>query len=153
MKNVFSTQKSITWIVSIILLSAVAACKQADPEPPLADQIMGSYTATSYKVGTTTINLPATNTSGVTATAKITSMKVSEEVATFTFIFTQTKSGIQTSSNSKLENLTLKKANSGEIEGYKGASRAVVFKNSELTLTFTEPDPAKVIIVYAKKDM
>jgi len=135
------------------LLSTVAACKQADPEPPLADQIMGSYTATSYKVGTTTINLPATTTTGITATAKITSTKVSEDTASFTFIFTQTKSGIASSSNSKLENLSLKKASSGEIEGYNGTSKVIIFKNGELTMIFTDPDPTKMLTVFAKKEM
>ncbi|MEZ4901143.1 MAG: hypothetical protein R2822_04975 [Spirosomataceae bacterium] len=152
MKNVFKPQKSILWIVLVILTNVVISCTKSEPEPPLADQVVGNYTSTSYTIGTVRIIFPATNASGITATARVTSTKVSEEVASFTFVFTQTKSGIQTSSNSKLENLTLKKASSGEIEGYNGAAKVAIFKDNELTLIFTDPDPSKVLTLYSKKD-
>lgn len=144
-------KKQMRWLVGLGLLAVMSACTQSEPEPPLADQIIGDYTVTSYKSGTITVNLPATTTTGITATAKITSTKVSEDVASFTFIFTQTKSGIASSSNSKLENVSLKKGSSGSIEGSVGID-GISWQNNQLTLTFGDANPADVLTIYAKKD-
>lgn len=135
--------------VTLTLLSV--ACQKNEPELPLADQILGSYTVTSYKSGNASVNLPATTTTGITVTAKITSTKVTEDVASFTFIFTQTKSGIASSSNSKLENVSLKKGSNGAIEGSIGMD-GISWQNNQLTLTFGDADPAKVLTIYGKKD-
>jgi hypothetical protein len=151
MQKMFRSQKSSAWLILFGVLSVMAGCKQNEPEPPLADQIIGDYTVTSYKSGTITVNLPATTTTGITATAKITSTKVSEDVASFTFIFTQTKSGITSSSNSKLENVSLKKGSSGSIEGSVGID-GISWQNNQLTLTFGDANPADVLTIYAKKD-
>lgn len=144
-------KKQMRWLVGLGLLAVMSACTQSEPEPPLADQIIGDYTVTSYKSGTITVNLPATTTTGITATAKITSTKVSEDVASFTFIFTQTKSGITSSSNSKLENVSLKKGSSVSIEGSVGID-GISWQNNQLTLTFGDANPADVLTIYAKKD-
>jgi len=148
-KRINISRIQLLMFVTLTLLSV--ACQKNEPEPPLADQIMGSYTVTSYKSGNTTVNLPATTTTGITATAKITSTRVSDDVASFTFIFTQTKSGIASSSNSKLNDVPLKKGSGGAIEGSIGID-GISWQNNQLTLTFGDPDPAKVLIIYGKKD-
>ncbi len=149
MKNYFKLSK-LAALIFVVVISI--SCEKSEPEPPLADQLMGSYLVTSYKAGSTTINLPATTTAGVTLTAKITGIKVSDEVASFTFILTQSKSGISTSSNVKLENLALKKASDGSIEGYKGTSKEVSWQNNILMLILTDPDPNKVLTIFANKE-
>ncbi|NBB21737.1 hypothetical protein GVN20_20400 [Runella sp. CRIBMP] len=141
----------IQLLMFAILALLSVACQKNEPEPPLADQILGSYTVTSYKSGNASVNLPATTTTGITVTAKITSTKVSDDVASFTFIFTQTKSGIASSSNSKLNDVSLKKGSNGAIEGSIGMD-GISWQNNQLTLTFGDADPAEVLTIYGKKD-
>lgn len=145
--NHYRTQ---VWILlTLTLLSG--ACQKNEPEPPLADQLVGDYTVTSYTSGANGVSLPATTTTGITVTARIVASKVSEDVASFVFVFTQTKSGIASSSTSKLNDVSLKKGSSGAIEGSVGLD-GISWQNNQLTLTFGDADPAKVLTIYSKKD-
>lgn len=139
---------------SFALVSGLTSCKKEDPEPPAADQIAGEYTGTSYTVGTTTtINLPATNAAGQTATAKISVKKISDEQATFTVTAIVTdKTGKVTNGVSTLEALTLKKSVELGIEGYQGSTKLVTFVNGVLSVKLVDPDPQKTVVFYGKKD-
>ncbi|WP_028667247.1 hypothetical protein [Runella zeae] len=139
--------------VTIGLIVLLASCKKEDPEPILADQMAGEYKGTYYTVGgTTRVNLPATNTSGVTATSKISVIKISDETATFRITFTLTdKAGKSSDSFSTHESLTLKKSSSGEIEGYQGTTKLASLINGELGVTFPNADPKSIVVFYGKK--
>lgn len=151
MKKMFRSQKSVAWFVLLGVLSVMAACKQDEPEPPLADQLVGDYAVTSYTSGANGVSLPATTPTGITVTARIVASRISEDVASFVFVFTQTKSGIASSSTSKLNDVSLKKGSSGAIEGNVGLD-GISWQNNQLTLTFGDADPAKVLTIYSKKD-
>ena len=151
MKSIFRNQKSSAWLILVGVLSVMAACKQTEPEPPLADQLVGDYTVNSYTSGANGVTLPANTTTGITVTARIVASRISEDVASFVFVFTQTKSGIASSSTSKLNDVPLKKGSSGAIEGSVGVD-GISWQNNQLTLTFGDPDPSKVLTIYAKKD-
>ncbi|WP_428659307.1 hypothetical protein [Runella sp.] len=141
-------------VALLVLISGVTSCKKEDPEPPLADQIAGEYTGTSYTIGTTTtINLPATNAAGQTATAKISVKKITDEQATFTVTATVTdKAGKVTNGVSTLEALTLKKSVELGVEGYQGTTKLVTLVNGVLSVRLVDPDPQKTIVFYGKKD-
>lgn len=137
--------------VLLLVILVITGCEKKEPEPALSDQLMGEYTATSYNVSGITVNLPATNAAGVTATARIVSTKVSDNSASFTFVFTQTKSGIATSSNSKMDNVELVKASSGKIESADGLKR-VDYGNNKIVVVFSNADPNNPVTVYATKN-
>jgi hypothetical protein len=146
------TFKKISNCLSIfVLVLVVVACEQSEPEPPLADQIMGDYTVTSYSFSGSTVTLPATNASGVTATAKIISTKVSDQSASFTFVFTQTKNGISSSSNSRLQDVALVKSKSGNIESADGRKR-VEYANSKISVIFPGDETVADLTVSATKN-
>lgn len=149
MKNIVRNQKLMLWVVLLGVM--MNACKQTEPEPPLADQLVGEYIVTSYKSGNNGVSLPATTTTGITVTARIVASGISENVASFVFVFTQTKSGIASSSTSKLNDVSLKKGSNGAIEGSVGLD-GISWQNNQLTLTFGDADPAKVLTVYGKKE-
>lgn len=126
---------------------------QKEVEPSLADQVAGEYTGTYYTVGTTRINLPATNAAGAVATSKITVTKVGDESANFKVTFTITdKAGKATDSFQTYDGLTLKKSATGEIEGYQGATKHVTFINGELGVIVPDPTPSKTVVFYGKKN-
>ncbi len=151
MKKMFRSQKAVACFVLLGVLSVMAACKQDEPEPPLADQLVGNYTVNSYTSGANGVNLPATTPTGITVTARIVASKISDDVASFVFVFTQTKSGVASSSTSKLNDVSLKKGSSGAIEGKVGLD-GISWQNNQLTLTFGDADPAKVLTIYGKKE-
>jgi hypothetical protein len=140
-----------SFILGLSILLAIS-CQTAVPEPALSDQIIGNYTVSSYNVNGITVNLPATNATGTTATARIITSKVDEQSVNVTFVFTQTKSGISNSSNSKLENVQLKRSNNTKIEGFEEGLKALEMENGFLTLIFNEPDPKKNMIINAVKE-
>lgn len=146
------TYNNISKYLAILLLATIfMSCEKNEPEPPLSDQLMGEYTATAYNVSGITVNLPATNAAGVTATARIVSIKVSNNTASFTFVFTQTKSGIATSSNSKMDNVELVKASSGKIESADGLKK-VDYGNNKIVVVFANADPSNPVTVFANKN-
>lgn len=140
-------------LLYLVLAIATTSCKKADPEPPLADQLAGEYTGTYYTVGTTTkVNLPATNTAGVTANVKITVTKISDEVVNIQVKLTLTdKAGKPTNSFSNYNGLILKKTTTGQIEGYQGSIKNVSIVNGELSVGSPDSDPTKTVIFYGKK--
>ncbi|MCP9767176.1 hypothetical protein EGI22_04590 [Lacihabitans sp. LS3-19] len=131
------------FVLSLLFFS----CSKDEPEPILADMVSGEYVVDYYVVNNKKVTLPATNSSGETATGKISAYKVEDNVASFTFFFTLTKFGISSSSNSKLENVTLKKANSTDIEGFVGTEKVIEYSNNKLILTMTNEDPSKVLVI------
>lgn len=139
----------------IIIVSTLGffliSCEKSDPEPLLADQVMGEYVATSYTVGNSSLNLPATSNTGLTISAKITCTKVSENVADFVLVFNQTTGGITTSSNAPLEKVTLTKNANGAIEGIYNNQKDIIWENNKLTLILADPNPDKKIAVFANK--
>lgn len=139
-------------ILGLFILTILSSCEKADPELPLADQVMGEYVATSYKAGSTTLNLPATSSStGLTISATISCTKVSDNLANFTLDLAQTIAGSTTHTFGTMTNVELSKNSSGEIEGtYQGGKGALWQKNA-LTLVFSNTDPSKVVTVYASK--
>ena len=143
-----------SYFVILALTAVTTSCNKEDPELPLADQIAGEYTGTYYTVGgTTKVTLPATNAAGVTATSKISVIKISEDKATFKVTFTLTdKAGKATDSFNNFDGLTLKKAATGEIEGYQGTNKITSLNNGELSVTATATDPTKTVIFYGKKN-
>lgn len=146
-----TSKKISNYLGVFVLVLFFTACEQSEPEHPLADQIMGDFTVTSYSFSGTTVTLPATNTSGVTATAKIISTKVSDQSASFTFVFTQTKNGISSSSNSRLQDVALVKSKSGNIESADGLKR-VDFNYDKIAVVFSNADTKNPMSVYAIKN-
>ncbi len=67
MKNYLYFLKNITLVLAVVI---VISCQKSDPEPPLAEQVMGEYVATSYTVGNSSLNLPATSNTGLTISGK-----------------------------------------------------------------------------------
>ncbi|MFN8344922.1 MAG: hypothetical protein U0X91_07960 [Spirosomataceae bacterium] len=135
---------------SVVLVS----CNKQDPEPSLGDQIAGEYTGTYYTVGgTTRVNLPATNSAGVTATVKISLTKVNDASANVKVTFSATdKTGKVVDAFNNYDGLTLKKATTGEIEGYLGSTKHVSWVNGEVGVTVPDPTPTKTVVFYGKKN-
>lgn len=127
------------------------SCEKSDTEPLLADQVKGEYLATSYTVGNSSLNLPATSNTGLTISAKIICTKVSENVVDFVLVFNQTTGGITTSSNLPLEKVELSKNANGAIEGIYNNKKNIIWENNKLTLILADPDPAKEVTVFANK--
>ena len=139
-------------ILGLFVLTSLASCEKADPELPLADQVMGEYVATSYKAGSTTLNLPATSSStGLTISATISCTKVSDNLANFTLDLAQTIAGKTTNDFASKSNVELLKNANGEIEGnYKGG-KDIIFQNNQLTFILPNADPNMVVTIYASK--
>ncbi len=146
------TLRKTTRLLPIFLLAAIfMACEKSEPDLSLADQLAGEYTVTSYFVNGRTVNLPATNSDGVTATAQIKASKESDTFATFTFLFTQTKLGVPKTSNSFLRNVELLKSSNGIIESADGRKR-VEYANSKMTVIFPGDATVADLTVYAAKN-
>lgn len=150
MKSSSSTRNALFFVAFTLLFFSC----QKEVEPSLADQIAGEYTGTYYTVGgTTRINLPAVNSAGVTATSKISVTKVTDDSANFKVTFTATdKSGQIVNAFNTYDGLTLKKATTGEIEGYQGTNRYIMWNNGELSVTVPDPTPSKTVVFYGKKN-
>ncbi|MEZ4902877.1 MAG: hypothetical protein R2822_14555 [Spirosomataceae bacterium] len=152
--KLFSTLHFRFICLVLSLIATISSCKKEDPEPPLAEQIAGEYNGTYYLLGPSTkINLPATTSTGITATLKITVSKISDEIVNIQVKLTLTdKTGKASDSFSKYDGLLLKKAANGDIEGYEGTTKRSTFINGELSVGFPDPDPTKTVIFYGKKN-
>jgi hypothetical protein len=146
MKNINS------FLLSSVFCLLFFSCSKDDPKPILADLVLGEYVVESYVVHNTKVTLPATNSSGETATGKISAYKVEDNVASFTFFFTLTKFGISSSSNSKLENVDLEKASGNGVAGFVEKQKVIEYIDGKLILTMTNDDPSKVLVITATKN-
>lgn len=139
-------------ILGLFVLTSLSSCEKADPELPLADQVMGEYVATSYKAGSTTLNLPATSSStGLTISATISSIKISENVANFTLDLAQTIAGKTTNDLASKSNVELSKNANGEIEGIYKGGKDILWKDGQLTFILPNADPSQVVTIFASK--
>ncbi|MCR9063909.1 MAG: hypothetical protein NXI00_08080 [Cytophagales bacterium] len=142
----------LPFLLFLFLIIFISSCEKTDPEPPLAEQIMGEYTVDYYLAGTTKVTLPAT-VNGITATGTLSVSKLSETEISVLFTFIQTASdfGLDKKSTSTVPSISLSKNSSGEIGGQDADGNSIGFSNGELRVKFNDSDPSSVLIIYASR--
>ncbi|MGR3810344.1 hypothetical protein [Jiulongibacter sp. NS-SX5] len=145
--------KNITLISVYALLMSVflfTACEKTEPEPALTDQVSGQYEVDYYLVGSTLVALPVT-VDGITATAKIDIVRISETDArvVFTFIQTAESFGLSDESTSIVPVVPLSKNSSGEITGSDSDGNSLSHKNGEVEVILKNSDPSQTLTIHA----
>ncbi|MFN8352829.1 MAG: hypothetical protein U0Y10_00160 [Spirosomataceae bacterium] len=151
MKNVPKLNlKTITTLFFTAFL--LASCSKDTPEPSMGDQHAGTYVLTKVSSGSSSVSVPSTNpTTGAVITGKIDVTKVADDKITGTLTLTETdKTGKATNTPTSLGEVTLKKATTGEIEGYQGSTKMASYTNNELSL-FTKASTGETITIIGKK--
>ncbi|MDF7819082.1 hypothetical protein P1X15_15800 [Runella sp. MFBS21] len=133
-------------------LIIVSCSKKEDPEPSLADQVAGNYTATSLGFSGISVPLPFTDpTDGVTISGKIEIKKVTDDTVDGKLILIYKEpTGQPEEDPADLKGISLKKATNGEIEAYAGTTKVGTYANNELKLSINDADLGVVTITGKK---
>ena len=126
-----------TALLLILTVFIITSCSKKDePEPSMGDQVAGNYTFNKFTFSGFTGDLPFTDpTSGTTLSGKVEVKKVADDKVTAAITLSyKDKAGKVTDEPSSPQEVTLKKATTGEIEAYLGSSKIGTYNNGLLSL-------------------
>ncbi|WP_428662168.1 hypothetical protein [Runella sp.] len=146
------TSFSSALLVILAAFVIVSCSKKDEPEPSMGDQVAGTYTLTKISLGPLGIEYPYTDpATGVKSSGKIEVTKSADDKVSATIIQTDTdKAGKSTDEKTALGEATLKKAATGEIEAYSGATKIGTYSNGVITLSAIDPTLGQVTIIGKK---
>lgn len=148
MKHSHLTSALLLLFATVFIISC---SKKDEPEPSMGDQVAGDYKIIKIGFSGVFLELPYTDTNGITQSGTIKVTKVSDDSATAILTLSEKdKTGKVSDEVDNLGTATLKKATTGEIEAYSGTTKIGTYTNGELTLLGVHPDFGNITITGKK---